>query len=128
MPSNMRSKNLCLKHFLERRCALTAKVTSLKLTWKEIKVLIKQSKENDLFPLAFQQRGLRLSESPWHDFLRFWFARCFKARWRRRRSVYSVYLVISEVFALFNFLSCLYKEPLPKILASRLVAILRGTR
>ena len=57
MPSNMRSINLCLKHFLERLCALTANVTSLKLTWKEIKVLNKQFKKNDLFPLAFQQRG-----------------------------------------------------------------------
>ena len=31
---------------------------------------------------------------------------------------------ISGVFALFNFLSCLYIVPLPKILASRLVASL----
>ena len=32
---------------------------------------------------------------------------------------------ISGVFALFNFLLCLYIAPLPKILASRLVASLR---
>ena len=32
---------------------------------------------------------------------------------------------ISGVFALFNFLSCLYITPLPKILASQLVASLK---
>ena len=46
-------------------------------------------------------------------------ARAFSARFIR---------FISRVFALFNFfLSCLYIVPLPKILASRLVASLRNT-
>ena len=58
----------------------------------------------------------RLSQSPSHDFFRFWCARCaFGARF---------IWFISGVFALFNCLSCLYIVSLPKILASRLVASL----
>ena len=55
-----------------------------------------------------------------HDFFRCAFgtsklARAFSARFVR---------FVSGIFALFNFLSCLYIVPLPKILASRLVVSL----
>ena len=62
----------------------------------------------------------RLSQSPSHDFFRFWYARHFEAR--------SYIWFISGVFALFNFLSCLhglYIVLLPKIIASRPVASLK---
>ena len=55
--------------------------------------------------------GVRLSQSPSHDFFRFWCARFISGVLR---------------FSIF-FLSCLYIVSFPKILASLLLASLRGS-
>ena len=95
---------------------------------RKLKSWTSSLRKTTYFHWHFSKGGPWISESPSLDFFRFWCVRCFNARRRRRRSVNSVYLVISEVFGLFNFLSCLYKEPLPKILVRRLVASLRRNR
>ena len=71
----------------------------------------------------------RTSESPSHDFPRLWCARSSALRSSLGPSalgLFGMFGLFQGVFALFNFLSCLYTVPLPKILASRLVASLKN--
>ena len=96
------------------RCRLQGKLPRVTVPLAEVA----DFSDTDELVRAERSRAPRLSKSPSHDFFRFWH---FEARSRLRRSVYSVYC---WGFCPIQFLSCLYIVPLPKILASRLVASL----